>query len=439
MTALALRPRIAPAALAFQPDLDRLVAEPAPLYLRLWPLIGAALLAAVVLVAATTRIDVVVTATGRLAADAPPVILQPMARAVLRELLVRPGDFVVAGQLVARLDSTMPEADRATLEVERRALSAEAARLQAELSGEALASGDPDLALQAQVQLQRAGLATARRAQLTAARTLIAKALDAEIAAGQGLSDRLAIARQIEAMRAELASRQSGSRLAALEAELARIDAETAQNQHLARVQDLAQRLIEAEAGLTEFAVDQRRQQTEALADLRPRLAQVEEQLTKALRLAALSDLRAPRPGVVLSVAVGGPGSVMAEGAPVVVLIPTDAPLIAEIGIRSSEAGSIAPGDVVELKVDAFPWRRHGMILGRLDDVSPASFTPEGQTAALHSGRITLTGTLTSLPPGTMLLPGMTLTADIKSGTRTVLDYFLEPLMRGLSESLREP
>ena len=140
-----------------------------------------------------------------------------------------------------------------------------------------------------------------------------------------------------------------------------------------------------------------------------------------------------------LSVAVGGPGSVMAEGAPVVVLIPTDAPLIAEIGIRSSEAGSIAPGAVVELKIDAFPWRRHGMIAGRLDDVSPASFTPEGQTAALHSGRITLTGTLTNLPPGTVLLPGMTLTADIKSGTRTVLDYFLEPLMRGLSESLREP
>ena len=82
------------------------------------------------------------------------------------------------------------------------------------------------------------------------------------------------------------------------------------------------------------------------------------------------------------------------------------APLIAEIGIRSSGSGS---------------------------------FTPEGQTAAPHSGRITLTGTLTNLLPGTVLLPGMTLTADIKSGTRTVLDDFLEPLMRGLNESLRKP
>ncbi len=433
------RRRITAAALAFQPALDRLVAEPAPLYLRLWPLIGTALIAALTLVAATTRIDIVVTANGRLAADAPLVILQPLTRATLRDLLVKPGDIVSAGQLVARLDSTLPDADRATLELERRALSAETARLQSELSGEALAPGDPDLTLQAQVQLQRAGLAAAQRAQLDAARTSLSRALDAETAAGQGLTDRLAIARQIEAMHDQLASQGSGSRLAVLEAQLTRIDAETALNQHLARLSALTQRLVEAQAGRTAFDADQRRQQTEALAELRPRLARLQEQLTKADRLAALSDLRAPRPGVVLSVAPGGPGSVMAEGAPVVVLVATDAPLIAEIGIRSSEAGSIAPGDMVTLKIDAFPWRRNGVIAGRLDDVSPASFTPEGQSAALHAGRVSLTGSLTNLPPGTALLPGMTLTAEIKSGTRSVLDYFLDPLLRGLNESLREP
>jgi HlyD family secretion protein len=138
-------------------------------------------------------------------------------------------------------------------------------------------------------------------------------------------------------------------------------------------------------------------------------------------------------------VAKGGPGSLMAEGEPVVVLVPTDVPLIAEIGIRSSETGLIAIGDPVTLKVDAFPWRRHGTLQGRLQDVSHGSFTPEGSATALHSGRVTLAGALTNLTPGTGPLPGMTLTAEIKTGTRTVLDYFLEPLMRGLDESLREP
>ena len=74
-----------------------------------------------------------------------------------------------------------------------------------------------------------------------------------------------------------------------------------------------------------------------------------------------------------------------------------------------------------------------------MQDVSHGSFTPEGSATALHSGRVTFAGNLTDLTPGTGLMPGMTLSAEIKTGTRTVLDYFLEPLMRGLNESLREP
>ena len=332
-------------ALAFQADLDRLVEEPPPFLLRLWPMLGAGLVVALVAIAAMVRIDVVVTATGRQAADAPPIILQPMSRATLRDLLVKPGDMVVAGQLLARLDGTLSQADRDALRVER----------------------------------------------------------------------------------------------AALAARLTVIDTEAAVDQHLARLDDLAQRQAQAGAALLAFDIDQRRQMTEALADLTPRLAEVDEQLTKAARLASLADLRAPRPGVALSVAKGGPGSLMAEGEPVVVLVPTDVALIAEIAIRSSEAGSIAIGDPVTLKIDAFAWRRHGSLQGRLQDVSHGSFTPDGSATALHSGRVTFVGDPTALTPGAGLMPGMTVSAEIKTGTRTVLDYFLEPLMRGVNESLREP
>ena len=418
-------------ALAFQADLDRLVEEPVPLLLRLWPMLGAGLIVALVAFAAMAKIDVVVTATGRLAADAPPIILQPMSRATLRDLLVKPGDMVVAGQLLARLDGTLSAADRDGLRVERAALQAKVDRLRAELDGIVLTGDGPDVTLQAAVQAQRSSLARAQRSQFLAAQTALATALAAEQGAGQALTARRDIARQIEAMRAALAQSQSGSKLAALEARLALIDAEAALAQHLARLDDLAQRQSQAGAALLAFDIDQRRQMTEALADLTPRLAEVEEQLTKAARLASLADLRAPRPGVVLSVAKGGPGSLMAEGEPVVVLVPTDVALIAEIAIRSSEAGSIAIGDPVTLKIDAFAWRRHGSLQGRLQDVSHGTFTPDG--------RATFVGDLTALTPGTGLMPGMTVSAEIKTGTRTVLDYFLEPLMRGVNESLREP
>lgn len=426
-------------ALAFQADLDSLVAEPAPLLLRLWPALGAALIVSLVLLARVVQLDVVVTAHGRIAADAPPAILAPMTRAVLRELLVRPGDKVTKGQVVARLDPTVPEADRTALQAQRATLLAQQARLAADLSGQPMPEGSPDMALQAQVQTQRTSLAAAQRAQLQAVRAAAKDALDAEDRAATGLSDRLAIAREVEEMRTKLAARQTGSRLAALEAGLARIDAENALNQHDARLQDLTARLAGANAALTAYDSDRKRADLEALAALRPQIAGLEEALAKADSLASLSDLVAPGPGVVISVAQGGPGSALSEGTPVVVLVPTDVPLVAEISIRSADAGAVAAGDPVDLKVDAFPWRRHGALTGLLLDVSSASFTPEGGAEAQHPARVSLGGTLHDLGPGVGLLPGMTLEADVKIGTRSVLDYFLDPLLRGVNEALREP
>lgn len=422
-------------ALEFQSDLDRLVAERIPGFLRGWPSVGAGLIVALVTAAALLQVDIVVTASGRVAADAPPVLLKPLNRAVLRALLVRPGDVVKAGQVVAQLDPTLPEADRAVLMLERRAMAAEVARLQAELAGTRVRIDSPDAELQARVQTERAALALARRGEILAGIDALSDSLRIESTLTPQLSERLAIAVELEGMKSTLAAQKSGSRLAALEAKGARLAVEAALSAHAARLSDLSQRLVSARAALAAFDSDRRRDVAESLADLGPKLAQIDEALAKASRIAALSDLTAPRDGVVLAVAAGGPGSVMGEVEPVVVLVPSDVALIAEIGIRSADVGQIAEGDVVSVKIDAFPWRRFGVIEGRLQDVSRASFTPEGGQTAEHPARVTLSGGF----GGPQLLPGMTLTADIKTGTRSVLAYFLDPLLRGLTESLREP
>ncbi|MCW1920278.1 HlyD family type I secretion periplasmic adaptor subunit [Rhodobacter sp. KR11] len=425
--------------LDFQPDLVALVAEPPPFVLRLWPYLAAGLFVALVTVASLVRLDIVVTGQGRLAADVPPTILAPMSRAVLRELLVRPGDQVVAGQVLARLDATLPAADLAALRAQTEALRATAARLQADLDGATLAAATPALGREALVQAEENALSQARRDEALAVRAAARDALAAERLAGPGLAQRLDITREVEAMRNELAARQTGSRLAQLQAEADRIASEEALAAHEARLKELTARLAAAEAGLAAFDSDARRSDLQDLADISPRLAAAEEALSKAERLADLTALTAPGPGTVVAVAEGGPGSSLAEGAMVVVLVPSDVPLVAEVTIRSADAGSAAVGDPVDVKIDAFPWRRHGSLTGQLLDISSASFTPEGGGEARHTARVALSGDLTNLAPGAGLLPGMTLTADVKTGTRSLLDYFLDPLMRGLNEALREP
>ncbi len=439
MTARAQSGRVSPLALPYQTDLDRLIAQPVPRFLRMWPVLGLGLIAALIGFGAVMPVDIVITATGRISADAPPVLLRPNARAVLQKLLVRPGDVVIAGQTLARLDATLPDADRAALASEQRSLAAEIARFEAELSGQPVIGNTAELLQQATILAQRRATADARRAGLDAA---IAGIIDEQatlVTMEPALAERLALAHQIETMREELVARKSAPQIEVILARAARLAAESEISALKARQSDLARRLRAAQDDRAVFEAERMREPAEALPRLRLRLSQVEDALSKAARLAELSDIIAPRAGVVVSVAPGGEGAIVAEGEPLVVIIPTDAGLLADISISSADLGRVALGDLVALKIDAFPYRRFGLAMGRIESLGPVSLTPEGGGAALHPARVILVSAPADLPQGAGLVPGMTLSAEVKTGTRTVLDYFLDPLERGLSESLREP
>lgn len=239
MTAAVKTARVAPLALAFQTDLDRLIAEPAPRLLRAWPALGLGLIAALVTAATVLRVDVVVTAQGRLSADATPMMPRPMARAVLMELNVRPGDVVAPGQVLARLDATVPQADRAALSAEQRSLQAEISRTEADLAGLAFAGPGPEAVLQSDVQRRNAATAAARREALNSAIFALRDQAAIEVAMEPGLDERLAIALAVEAKRTELAARHAAPELDALAARIARLAAQADISAHQARVADL--------------------------------------------------------------------------------------------------------------------------------------------------------------------------------------------------------
>ena len=433
-------PKPDPAILPFQDDLDALIAEPTPRLLRWWPALGAGLLATLIAIAAVAKVDVVVTAPGRLASEAPPVVLAPLDRAVLRDLLVRPGERVRAGQVVAVLDSTFTAADRDALRAQRRSLAAQRDRLEAELAGTTPLAADAESRLQGEVLAQRSATLAARLTALDAELAALRAAHESERRTGAGLAAQLAIAAEVETMRARLVESQVGSRIALLGARSTRLEAEREMERHAARLQELDLRLAARTAERDAFQRDWRRQLVEDLARLRPDLARIEEQLAKADRLDALTLLRAPADAVVLEVARRSPGSLVREGEAIATLVPAEGPLVAEVALRSAETGRLHEGAPTTLKVDAYPWRQHGTLAGTLRAVSRESYPDQASGSALHRGHVAIAApTLHALPEGAGLLPGMTLSAEIKVGTRRILDLFLDPLLRGLNESLREP
>ena len=259
----------------------------------------------------------------------------------------------------------------------------------------------------------------------------------------QSLGRQFAVAQELQSMRGALFDAQAGSKLNYLAAQVDRMRAERDLQDAATHLSELrhAQRSVQADRQA--FADGWRRELLEQLVRARAEAATVADNLAKARRLADLVQLTAPEDAVVLEVAKRSVGSVLREAEPLVTLVPADAPLIADIAIGSADVGYAKPGDRAVVKVDAFPYQRHGTLPGHLRSIAEDSAPPAGASAApalYHRSQIVLDGAqLRALPDGARPAPGMTVTAEIEVGSRSVISFFLYPIVRSLRESLREP
>jgi hemolysin D len=403
-------------------------------------------------VASVVRVDMIVAASGRLMADAPLLVVQPMQLSIVREIRVKPGDAVHQGDILAMLDPTFTQADKAALLAQQDALQAQLARLEAEI-------GDRPLQLDGNTQdrVLQLTLYNQRRSQYGSR----LRALDEDIArinanirgteeSTASLSQQLGIIKEVEGMRAKLYSMQAGSRLNYLDAQVTRLRNERDNQDALHHLDDLRHSMATKQAERQVFIDDWRRQILEELVKARTSAASVAESLVKAQKMNDLVVLAAPADGIVLDIAKRSVGSVMQAAEPIVTLVPSAAPLIAEISINSADVGFPKLGDEVAIKVDAFPYQRHGLLKGKLRSIGEDSTAPGGSNLPTASGQsplgvfhrcqVELTGTsLHNVSAGSHLIPGMSLTAEIKVGSRSVISYFLYPIERGLQESIREP
>ena len=212
------------------------------------------------------------------------------------------------------------------------------------------------------------------------------------------------------------------------------------------------QEVHQAQSEWQSFVEERRCALMEEEVGLRSRLDQVTEAVHKARRMHELIYLRAPQKGIVLHIAERSEGAVLQQAEPFILLVPCDAALEAQVNIRAQDIGRIRSGDQVRLKLEAFPFQRHGTLLRQVRVISENAFDgatektgaslslPAEGTAPFYRARISLSSpTLRDVPQGARLLPGMKLRAEIKIGTRAVITYFLYPVIRVLDESLREP
>lgn len=436
--------------LEFQPDAVELEQRPPPrlAHATLYALLAFVLVG--ILWATFSHVDTIVTAQGRLITTAQTFVVQSLETAVVRSIDVRVGQTVKKGDTVATLDPTFAVADVSQVRQRIGSLESEIRRLEAEMNGKPFAarSSQEDEVIQASMYEKRAGEYASRVKGYQADLARLDADIKGTARAKEVLQQRLASAKEAEAMRETLYKQKFVSNASLLEARDKRLEVETAYEDAANKASQLVQQFQQTRHAYEGFTKSWRQKILEDLLKARRDRDALVEQQTKADRKSALVYLTSPMDATVLEINKRSVGTVAKEAEPIMTLVPQGVPLEAEIQIPADEIGFVRKDDPVRIKIDAYPFQKHGAVEGKLSVVGEDSFLADENrasqmrplTKAYYPARVTLTNTaLKKVPADTKLTPGMTLAAEIKVSERTVISYFLYPFIKAFDESIREP
>jgi hemolysin D len=173
---------------------------------------------------------------------------------------------------------------------------------------------------------------------------------------------------------------------------------------------------------------------TEAQANERLR----SEELKKATDKAALTVLTAPVDGVIEQIQVHTIGGVVKPADPLMVLVPKGAELIVDAQVLNRDAGFVRQGQLVEVKLEAYPFTKYGVVPGRVEAISRDA-VPDKELGLVYAARVKLLRPWIRVDGRmTLLEPGLSATAEIKTGQRRIIEYLLSPLTKRVREAGRE-
>ncbi|MGT3183486.1 HlyD family type I secretion periplasmic adaptor subunit [Yersinia enterocolitica] len=391
------------------------------------------------------RLDIHASANGKVIVAEHSKIIQSLEPGVVVAINVHDGDRVVAGQVLLELNPIGVDAEVNNINQQLMHRSLEAARMSALLTDAPLTNfiypdnSPENLVMTAKSLLTKeydevnAELArqdserAVNQAYIQAGSTNIThhkalmKNIHQRLQALQTLvkSKAIAEAEVLIQEREWLNARAEGNRLESEQAVLR------------AKMRNLAQVRLH-------YLAEKKRSYQEQLNKAHEVINQLKQELVKLTEKQRQQTLRAPVDGVIQQSSVHTLGGVVTSAQPLMVLVPESHQLELDVMILNKDIGFVLPGQAVEVKIDSFPYTRFGTLSGEVKHISLDAMEDQ-QQGLVFPARIRLdSDTLTVEGKPVRLSAGMSVSAEIKTGRRRVIDYLLSPLQQYQSEAMRE-
>ena len=403
--------------------------------------------------AATMELGGAVVAQGSLVVDSSVKKVQHLSGGIVKEIRVREGDHVKAGDILVRLDETQTKAANAVVSKNLEELIAQQARLEAERDGadyidlpatitERAIGSNSDaartmIAEQKLFEIRR----QAREGKKAQLRERISQ-LKEEI---QGyIGQTTAKEREIELINKELEGVRElrnknlvpMNRLTALERDAARIEGE--RSQLIAATAQAKGKITETNLQIIQVDQDLRSEVGKDLGDTRVKVSEFVERKVATDDQLKRVDIRAPQSGIVQQLTVHTVGGVISAGDAIMLIVPDADTLMVEVKIAPQDIDQLYLGQVATLRFTAFNARTTPEIDGKVNLIS-ADITQDQKTGInYYSARITLNVSEITRLGDVKLIPGMPVVAFIKTSERTMLSYLTKPLRDQAERAFKE-
>ena len=403
------------------------------------------LVAAFIIWANVTRTPEITRGTGQVVPSLETQIVQSLEGGILSSLMVREGDRVRQGQLLARINNVTFTTDQGGIEARLAALELKQARLDAEAEGETfkpsaeMVSGNKDLA-DNELNLYRSRMAEYRNSlsiledRVRQSRSAIAETraeIDGYANSRKLIEEELRITRALVAKKAVPRLEQIR-----LERELSSLDGSL--NSAKQRTNRLNAELSAARRELTDQRAGFRSQALSELSEVKTQIAAFNQSLKAASDRVDRTELKAPVDGVVKTVSIKTLGGVVEPAKPLIEIVPVDEALKVTARIAPADIAFIDVGQDVKVKITAYDPQRFGSLEGHLTRISADTVQDqEGQfffEVDVETDKSFLGAESSPLP----IIPGMQAEVEVITGDRSVMEYLLKPLLRARDRAMTE-
>lgn len=391
------------------------------------------------------HIDEVAIARGKIIPSGYTKTIQVYDTGVVKNIRVRDGSKVKAGDVLVELDTTLTEADQSRQDKEASYLRLEIERLLAEQQNRAFQIANAALFKPDDIKFQMQ-LYESRIAEYRTKRSILQKAIEQaheEVRIAENTVDKLK-ARQTLAVERESSMRKllevgAVSKFQYWEYLERSSDLEKDIAMQINAVSKARQNLLQSMETLQNTTDAYQKDIMTQLVTARRELHVVEEELKKAQEKLRLSTIVAPIDGTVQGLAVHTVGGVVTSAQALMMVVPDQTSVEVEAWVENKDIGFVYPGQDAEIKVDTFNFQKYGVLEAKLVEVGSDAIDDK-ERGLIYRVLLRTKEDKFHLANGrdVPLTPGMAVTAEIKTRQKRIIEYFTDPFVKYIKEGLRE-